>query len=326
MMTATWPVQTESQHSLHQAKKNAAQSTVLLTARKRDPEAELGIYDEALLYEVRKIAQDKAAQLAAEGLNAVDQMVGAFGPAMQVFTQYPEVYTDTGEKVEVAQAIQDAADAVAEWRVNQLSERSLEGLDAASRFVLLCWDVLGASQFRFNEAMLLGRSVGMDVNGLIEAGLVEKSGENITVLSASGRRRERQIRTEAEQMEFFEQERGRRRLGQRKIHPNDEYFASAIDMCHALALRHAEAGGGQAGVGAARGLALEQNWLTDSPCAQMMEAILKAAPQAVRFEDQPTAKLYPEFRAWHAMLEPLFNIQAEEWKEELPPQLDLEGF
>ena len=326
MMTATWPVQTESQHSLHQAKKNAAQSTVLLTARKRDPQAELGIYDEALLYEVRKIAQDKAAQLAGEGLNAVDQMVGAFGPAMQVFTQYPEVYTDTGEKVEVSQAIQDVADAVAEWRVNQLSERSLEGLDAASRFVLLCWDVLGASQFRFNEAMLLGRSVGMDVNGLIEAGLVEKSGENITVLSASGRRRERQLRTEAEQLEFFEQERGRRRLGQRKIHPNDEYFASAIDMCHALALRHAEAGGGQAGVGAARGLALEQNWSTDSPCAQMMEAILKAAPQAVRFEDQPTAKLYPEFRAWHAMLEPLFNIQAEEWKEELPPQLDLEGF
>ena len=181
MITATWPVQTESQHSLHQARKNAAQSTVLLTARKRDPEAGIGIYDETLLHEVRKIAQEKAAQLAAEGLNAVDQLVGAFGPAMQAFTRYLEVYTDTGVKVEVKKAIQDAADAVADWRVNQLSERSLEGVDAASRFVLLCWDVLGASQFRFNEAMLLGRSVGMDINGLIEAGLVKKSSENSTL-------------------------------------------------------------------------------------------------------------------------------------------------
>ena len=147
----------------------------------------------------------------------------------------------------------------------------------------------------------------------------------ITILTASERRRERQIRTEAEQLELFEQERGRRRLGQRRIHPNDEYFATAIDMCHALALRYAEAGEGQAGVGAARGLALEQNWSAESSCGQMMEMLLKAAPVAVRFEDKPTAKLYPEFRAWHTMLEPLFNIQAEEWKEELPPQLDLEG-
>ena len=36
-ITATWPVKTESEHSLHQAKKNAAQSTVFLVARKRDP-------------------------------------------------------------------------------------------------------------------------------------------------------------------------------------------------------------------------------------------------------------------------------------------------
>ena len=323
-MTASWPVQTESQHSLHQARKNAAQSTVLLTARKRDPEAGIGIYDESMLSEVRQIAQDKAALLAAEGLNAVDQLVGAFGPAMQVFTQYTEVYTDTGQKVEVAQAIQDAADAVAEWRVDQLSERSLEGVDAASRFVLLCWDVLSASQFRFNEAMLLGRSVGMDVNDLIEAGLVKRSGENITLLTANERRRERQIRTESEQLELFELEKGRKKLGQRKIHPNDEYFASPVDMCHALALRYTEAGGGQAGIGAARGLALEQNWGSGSPCAQMMEALVKAAPEAVKFEDQAVAQLYPEFRGWHAMLKPLFSFEAPEWKKELPPQLELD--
>ena len=35
-ITATWPVKTESEHSLHQAKKNAASSTILLACRHRN--------------------------------------------------------------------------------------------------------------------------------------------------------------------------------------------------------------------------------------------------------------------------------------------------
>lgn len=43
VITATWPVKTESEHSLHQARKNAAQSTVILVARKRPEQRELAI-------------------------------------------------------------------------------------------------------------------------------------------------------------------------------------------------------------------------------------------------------------------------------------------
>ena len=39
---ASWPIHTESEHSLHQAKKNAAASTILLVCRKR--------------YEIRRIS------------------------------------------------------------------------------------------------------------------------------------------------------------------------------------------------------------------------------------------------------------------------------
>jgi len=45
-ITATWPIKTENQHSLHQARKNAVQSSVLLVARKRDPEAGIGYFDD----------------------------------------------------------------------------------------------------------------------------------------------------------------------------------------------------------------------------------------------------------------------------------------
>ncbi len=327
-ITATWPIKTESPHSLNQARKNAAQSTVLLVARKRE-NGGLHYYDQAMRDEIRQVAQRTAARLKGGGLTAIDQLVGAFGPAMEVYSRYDEVRTDTGERVGVDVAIQVAANAVADWRVEQLAKRGLAGVDPESRFVLLCWDVLGAQEFRFNEAMLLGRSVGMDVNSLIAAGLVTKKGANVRLVSARERRRDRPVKSEVEQLSLLTTKAGRRRRGsRRKVHPSDEYYASAIDMCHALALRYAEAGGGQAGIGAARGMALQQGWGQDSPCARMMEALVKAAPQAVRFpvaargNAVPAADYsamafaqFPEFRAWHAMLVPLFGIEPEEWVE-----------
>ena len=112
---------------------------------------------------------------------------------------------------------------------------------------------------------------------------------------------------------------GRGRRNSRQVHPADEAFATAIDACHALALRYAEAGEGQAGLGAARGMALQHGWKADSACARLMEALVLAAPPAVRFPGQkgkPTAAdRLPEFRAWHAMLEPLFGIEPPEWVE-----------
>lgn len=326
-VTATWPVQTESQHSLHQARKNAAQSTVLLAARKREPHAGRGYYDEAMRAQIRQAAQARAARLREEGLNPVDQLVGAFGPAMEVFSRYDEVCTDTGQPVSVAEAIQVAADAVADWRAAQLAERGLEGVDPESRFVLLCWDVLGAAEFRFNEAMLLGRAVGMDVDNLIRAGLVRRSGENVVLLSAKERRRDRPVRSEVEQMALLEGTGGRHTKMSRKVHPSDGFFSSAIDMCHALALRYIEAGGGQAGIGASRSIALQQGWGSNSPCARLMEALVKAAPEAVRFPGKKGKKTaaddFPEFRAWHALLGPLFGMHPPEWREpvELQPRM-----
>lgn len=212
--------------------------------------------------------------------------------------------------------------------MEQLAQRGLEGVDAESRFVLLCWDVLGAVEFRFNEAMLLGRSAGrMDINALITAGLVSKSSDKVQMLTAKERRLEQAVKSETEQLQFFEGVRLGRRRGSRKVYPNDEYFASVIDMCHALALRHAEAGGGQAGIGAAKGMALQQGWNTSGPCARLMEALVRAAPPAVRFpgkgKQKTMADEFPEFRAWHGMLKPLFGIDPPEWKEPQPAQLTL---
>jgi len=324
-ITATWPVKTESEHSLHQAKKNAAQSTVILVARKRPKGAGFGYWDANLKEAIREAARSTVARLAKEGLNPVDQLVGSFGPAMEVYSRFDEVRTDTGHQIGVGAAIDEASDAVGAWRIRQLAEMGLDGVEPEGRFALLCWDVLGAAEFRFNEAKLLGHAVGMDVGQLEAAGLVSKSGDKVKMLSARERRRERALEADEVAETLFGTvavEKKRTKKDALKVHPNDPQFRTALDACHALALRYLEAGGGSAGIGSARSLARQQRWAKDSHVARLMEALVRAAPPAVRFEKGKTsaAALYPEFRAWHVLLDPLFGVAALEWKKPEVPQ------
>lgn len=307
-ITATWPIKTESEHSLHQAKKNAAQSTVFLVARKRDSKAGTGYFDRAMQQEIRQRAESAADRLQKEGLNAVDQLVGSFGPALEVYSRYAEVRTDTGEEVGVDRAIDIASDAVSNWRIQQLAARGLQGVEPEGKFALLCWDVLGAAEFRFNEAKLLGHAVGMDVAQLAAAGLVKRTSDKVNIQSAKDRRRATAIEDTDDAGKGG------------KVHPNDTAFKTAIDGCHALGLRYAEAGGGTAGVGAARSLARQQGWDKDSAVAKLMAALVQAAPAGVRIErgKTGTAAKFPEFRAWHALLFPLFGLPAPDWTEKLP--------
>ena len=325
-ITATWPVKTESQHSLHQAKKNAAQSTVILVARKRMSGAGVGYFDARMREEIRQAAQGAAERLKADGLNAVDQLVGSFGPAMEVYSRFDEVRTDVGDKVGVDKAIDEASDAVSRWRIEQLAARGLEGVEAEGQFYLLCWDVLGAAEFRFNEAKLLGHAVRMDVDQLITAGLVTKTSDKISILPAKDRRRAKALEPdEIEELLFGPVVKKKRRTKKDilKVHPNDPQFRTALDACHALALRYEEAGGGSAGIGSAKALVRQQGWGPDSAVAKLMAALVVAAPMAVRFESKKkdaASNKFPEFRAWYSLLPELFGITPEKWKEKAKPQ------
>ena len=95
-----------------------------------------------------------------------------------------------------------------------------------------------------------------------------------------------------------------------------------MDGCHALALAYLEAGSGSAGIGAASALARRQGWREGSAVCRLMDALLKAAPPALWFDrgKSSAGALYPEFRAWYAMLEPLFGIVPPEWEETAEPQ------
>jgi adenine-specific DNA methylase len=323
-ISATWPVKTEAEHSLHQAKKNAAQSTVILVARVRPPNAGTGYFDAGMQARIRRVAEEAAARLEREGLNAVDQLVGSFGPAMSVFSAFDEMSTDTGEKIGVGAAIDIAADAVANWRIRKLAAGGLQGVEPEAQFALLCWDTLRAAEFRFNEAKLLGHAVGMDVSSLEIAGLISVDGDKVKILSATERRRDVPLTNDqAQQLLFgFIQGGGKKvkKADALKIHPRDPAFRTHLDRAQALALAYADAGGGAAGIGAAKSFTLRHSIKTGDATVRLIEALLKAAPPAVRRDKGEVATRFSEFRAWHAMLEPLFGIAAPDWTEKPPDQ------
>ncbi|MCZ8140257.1 MAG: DUF1156 domain-containing protein [Acetobacteraceae bacterium] len=327
-ITATWPVMTEGAHSLHQAKKNAAQSTVILVARLRPERAGTGYFDAAMQARIRSVAEAAAERLSGEGLNPVDQLVGSFGPAMEVFSAYDQVRTDTGEPVSVGDAIDIAADAVAGWRIRQLAQGGLQGVEGEAQFALLCWATLGAAEFRFNEAKLLGHAVGMDVSSLELAGLITVKADKVNILAAADRRRAEPL-TEAEaQQLLFGLEPGKskriRKADALKIHPRDTVFRTNLDKAQALALTYLDAGGGAAGIGAARSFATRHGIKLGDPTVRLIEALLRAAPPAVRREKNAVAQKFAEFRAWHAMLQPVFALTPPDWTEKKPDQAVLD--
>ncbi|MGG5821903.1 DUF1156 domain-containing protein [Falsiroseomonas sp. HW251] len=327
-ITATWPVKTESEHSLHQAKKNAAQSTVILVARVRPDHAGTGYFDAAMQARIRTVAEAAAERLSAEGLNPVDQLVGSFGPAMEVFSAYDQVRTDTGEPVSVGAAIDIAADAVAGWRIRQLAQGGLQGVEEEAQFALLCWATLRAAEFRFNEAKILGHAVGKDVSDLEQAGLIARKADKVNILSAADRRRAEPLtEAEAQQLLFgWEPGKGRRmkKAEALKIHPRDTVFRTHLDKAQALALTYLDAGGGAAGIGAARSFATRHGIKLGDPTVRLIEALLRAAPPAVRREKNAVAQKFAEFRAWHAMLQPVFGLTPPDWTERKPDQAVLD--
>jgi hypothetical protein len=248
---------------------------------------------------------------------------------MEVFSAYDQVRTDTGEPVSVGKAIDVAADAVANWRIRQLAKGGLGGVEPEAQFALLCWATLRAAEFRFNEAKLLGHAVGMDVSALEQAGLITVKADKVNILSAAGRRREGPLREdEAQQLLFgWTPGKGKRlkKADALKIHPRDPVFRTHLDRAQALALVYADAGGGAAGIGAAKSFATRQGMKAGDATVRLIDALLRAAPPAMRREKSEMAKKFPEFRAWHALLQPLLGIIPPDWAEKAPDQhmLDL---
>ncbi|AII45084.1 hypothetical protein KR49_01215 [Synechococcus sp. KORDI-49] len=215
-ITASWPINTEAEGSLHIKDKSAANSTIFLVCRPRpEQKPEDGVqYWEDLEPRVKAAVRQRIEQFQAGGIRGVDLYLSCFGPALEEFSLHwpikrgqPKPIQEKTKKRGRAQLTldellkeddpyavtpEDALDAarreVKAWRMEKLTSGSRRAqLDPLTEWFVLAWDAFEAPQFPFDEALRLARVVGLDLDNDVVGVLAEKKTSNLILWDSSTR-------------------------------------------------------------------------------------------------------------------------------------------
>ena len=211
-VTASWPINTEAEGSLHIRDKAAANSTVFLVCRprSRDKENEQNVYWEDVEPKVANAVRQRVEEFQNAGIAGVDLYLASFGPALEEFSRHwplkrgtprempeerrrqrqRELFEDEWDPY--AATPEDALDAarreVKRWRLEQLTHLKADAdLDPSTAFFVLAWDAFKAPVFSYDEALRLARAVGVDLDAEIVGRLAEKKGSDIILWESTFR-------------------------------------------------------------------------------------------------------------------------------------------
>lgn len=121
VITASWPVNTEAEGSLHIKEKSAARSTIFLVCRVREerPADADAIYWEEVEPRVAEAVRRRIGEFQEAGIGGIDLYLASFGPALQVFSESwpltrgrPVTRTNGKKKARAARPEDDDPDAV----------------------------------------------------------------------------------------------------------------------------------------------------------------------------------------------------------------------
>lgn len=275
---ASWPIHTEFEHSLHQARKNAAASTILLVCRKRaDKETRRQgdretisvspphlvspsqVWWDDIKGRVRQVAREKAAEFAEQGVSGVDLYISTFGPVLSVISErWPVLTSQVDEKTGQPRPLRpETALDLAREEVIALRKRGLLlgreiQFDPVTDWYLMAWDAFKAEEFPADEARKLAMVLGLD----IEADLVRRK----RVISKKG------------SFVVLQQPKHRRR--KHLADPEAVVFDTLLDAAHAAMLIYHEDG-----PLACESFLKRTALLTDSTFKACLQALLNAIPR-----------------------------------------------
>lgn len=195
-IVASWPVNTESEQSLHQAKKNSAASTIMLVCRKRpNPSDSHQVFFEDLIPEIKSAARDAIARFEASGIGGVDLLLSTYGPVLSVISSVWPVFSSEADSEGNARLLRpEEALNVAREELVQARRRALVGrqvtFDPVTDFWLIAWEMFQAEEFPYDEARRLALAVGgQDPEGLSAIGILAKKAGSVVLQTPSERRR-----------------------------------------------------------------------------------------------------------------------------------------
>jgi putative DNA methylase len=259
-INASWPIHTESEHSLHQAKKNAASSTILLACRKRENSDRIeSVWWDDLQGKVRQTARQKAEEFAAQGMHGVDLYLSTFGPTLSIISEHwPVLTSEVDPKTGQPKTLrpETALDLAREEVIRLRKQGLLLGrdiqFDPITDWYLMAWDAFSAEQFPYDEARKLAIALGVDLDHDLMSieRLAVKKGEFINLQKPIERRKHGMVDEEARTFEHW------------------------IDAAHTAMMIYAEDGAGPCEV-----FLRESGLRRDGTFKALIQALLNAIPR-----------------------------------------------
>ena len=186
----SWPVHTESEQSLHQARQNSAKSTVFMVCRKRG-ESRPGrdrVYLDGIEGDIRRAAGDALERAAKQGLTGVDLLLSTYGPALSALSEHWPVYSDEADAEGRSRLLRpEEALAVARTEVTRRQRARLVGsgteFDPLTDFILMSWSMFAAREFPYDEARKLALATGgLEVAEVERAKLITAKSGSVTII------------------------------------------------------------------------------------------------------------------------------------------------
>lgn len=194
VVTASWPLHTESRNRLRAKDSAALASSIFIICRRRQANDD-GFYDN-VRHEMRTRIKERLDFFWSQGIRGADFFISAIGPAVEVFGRYQSVRKLSGEVVSVADLLDLVQEAVADYTLSRvLNGRYKMGtVDAPTRFYVMYRWSYGGEKLLFDDARRLAQALGAEVNDLIHRdGILKQSGDSVTMPSATDRRKQEHL-------------------------------------------------------------------------------------------------------------------------------------
>lgn len=167
VITASFPVESEGENSMHQRDMAAAASSIYLACRKRDmedsgPAVWQGFGGQGVRYDIERAVQAGLDDFAPLKLNPVDEMVASYGKALQVLSSHWPVQ-DGDEVVSPMRAMNEASRVVAQSRVSRITKGKVQvgDLDSETAMALTIFGIWECLDVAYDDILLLSKSLGI---------------------------------------------------------------------------------------------------------------------------------------------------------------------
>ena len=172
-ITRTWPVKTEAESSILIKDRAAARTTILLVCRPRQDNPIPDPWHRVEELIAKEVKDDIEINLSKADLKPIDLYLSAFGPALKVISEHWGTERETAIEdgranpflVTPTDALQVARAEVSRHRAEEISKDwAVSPVDEETKFYILANDANGGAVMEFDEANLMARAIGANLD------------------------------------------------------------------------------------------------------------------------------------------------------------------